>query len=243
MGVQPLAIRRHHRPPPPSVSRSALTRAGAKGGLRRHPHLAVRQRARDRPDRDGVLDPPREAGCERVGREEWRDEEDCEGWQGAPEDRHARWGPYVRSLSLNWVGEWVEEADWEPGRIVLPILRSLKKVYGPISVIVRSLRPPSLPSLTPPILQHFDAHIDTWNGDTYVGAWTDQSKIVRSRRSPLPSADPSWPLPDAWVLLLESSPRRPALQHVLHPRRHPHPSLCTSPLPPLPTQTHSVLNE
>ncbi|KAM0751806.1 Arginase/deacetylase [Meredithblackwellia eburnea MCA 4105] len=44
--------------------------------------------------------------------------------------------------------------------IVLPILKSLKKIYGPISVI------------------HFDAHIDTWNGDTYVGALTEQSKIT-----------------------------------------------------------------
>ncbi|KAI5474247.1 agmatinase [Pseudohyphozyma bogoriensis] len=44
--------------------------------------------------------------------------------------------------------------------ILLPILRALKDVYGPISVI------------------HFDAHIDTWNGDTYAGAFSDQSKIT-----------------------------------------------------------------
>lgn len=25
---------------------------------------------------------------------------------------------------------------------------------------------------------HFDAHIDSWNGNTYVGASTDQSKIT-----------------------------------------------------------------
>ena len=42
--------------------------------------------------------------------------------------------------------------------IVLPILRALNKVYGPISVI------------------HFDAHLDTWNG--YPGAVTDQSLIT-----------------------------------------------------------------
>jgi len=42
--------------------------------------------------------------------------------------------------------------------IVLPILRALNKVYGPISVI------------------HFDAHLDTWGG--YLGAVTDQSLIT-----------------------------------------------------------------
>lgn len=38
--------------------------------------------------------------------------------------------------------------------IVLPILRSLYKVYGPISVI------------------HFDAHLDTW------GRWSTQERIT-----------------------------------------------------------------
>ncbi|KAJ7455932.1 Arginase/deacetylase [Mycena galericulata] len=42
--------------------------------------------------------------------------------------------------------------------IVLPILRSLYKKYGPISVI------------------HFDAHLDTWPG--YAGDITDQSKVT-----------------------------------------------------------------
>ncbi|KAG8219622.1 arginase deacetylase [Butyriboletus roseoflavus] len=42
--------------------------------------------------------------------------------------------------------------------IVLPILRALNKVYGPVSVI------------------HFDAHLDTWHG--YPGAVTDQSRIT-----------------------------------------------------------------
>ncbi|KAF8204004.1 Arginase/deacetylase [Pholiota molesta] len=42
--------------------------------------------------------------------------------------------------------------------IVLPILRSLNKVYGPISVI------------------HFDAHLDTW--PAYPGQTTDQSRIT-----------------------------------------------------------------
>jgi len=42
--------------------------------------------------------------------------------------------------------------------IVLPILRSLHKVYGPISVI------------------HFDAHLDTWAG--YPGTVTEQSRIT-----------------------------------------------------------------
>ncbi|GAA5938719.1 agmatinase [Sporobolomyces koalae] len=44
--------------------------------------------------------------------------------------------------------------------IVLPILRSLKKVYGPISVI------------------HFDAHLDTWIGTGYNGATSPQSQIT-----------------------------------------------------------------
>ncbi|GAA5957235.1 hypothetical protein JCM21900_001201 [Sporobolomyces salmonicolor] len=44
--------------------------------------------------------------------------------------------------------------------IVLPILRSLNKVYGPISVI------------------HFDAHLDTWQGSAYNGAWTEQSQVT-----------------------------------------------------------------
>jgi agmatinase len=42
--------------------------------------------------------------------------------------------------------------------IVLPILRALNKVYGPVSVI------------------HFDAHLDTWNG--YPGTVTEQSRIT-----------------------------------------------------------------
>lgn len=42
--------------------------------------------------------------------------------------------------------------------IVLPILRALYKVYGPLSVI------------------HFDAHLDTWR--TYPGAVTEQSRIT-----------------------------------------------------------------
>ncbi|KAJ7157163.1 arginase deacetylase [Mycena filopes] len=42
--------------------------------------------------------------------------------------------------------------------IVLPILRSLHKIYGPISVI------------------HFDAHLDTWPG--YAGGITEQSKVT-----------------------------------------------------------------
>lgn len=44
--------------------------------------------------------------------------------------------------------------------IVLPILRALNKVYGPVSVI------------------HFDAHLDTWPGGAYPGAVTDQSRIT-----------------------------------------------------------------
>ncbi|KAJ8508774.1 hypothetical protein ONZ45_g8987 [Pleurotus djamor] len=42
--------------------------------------------------------------------------------------------------------------------IVLPILRSLHKIYGPISVI------------------HFDAHLDTWAG--YPGQFTEQSRVT-----------------------------------------------------------------
>ncbi|KAF9245904.1 arginase family-domain-containing protein [Melanogaster broomeanus] len=42
--------------------------------------------------------------------------------------------------------------------IVLPILRALNKVYGPVSVI------------------HFDAHLDTWGN--YPGAVTEQSRIT-----------------------------------------------------------------
>ncbi|KAJ7045043.1 Arginase/deacetylase [Mycena alexandri] len=42
--------------------------------------------------------------------------------------------------------------------IVLPILRALHKIYGPISVI------------------HFDAHLDTWPG--YAGGITEQSKVT-----------------------------------------------------------------
>ncbi|KAF8846159.1 arginase deacetylase [Paxillus ammoniavirescens] len=42
--------------------------------------------------------------------------------------------------------------------IVLPILRALNKVYGPVSVI------------------HFDAHLDTWGG--YPGTVTEQSRVT-----------------------------------------------------------------
>ncbi|KAI0756872.1 Arginase/deacetylase [Daedaleopsis nitida] len=42
--------------------------------------------------------------------------------------------------------------------IVLPILRALNKVYGPVSVI------------------HFDAHLDTWQG--YPGSVTEQSTVT-----------------------------------------------------------------
>ncbi|GAA5944685.1 hypothetical protein JCM10213_009185 [Rhodosporidiobolus nylandii] len=44
--------------------------------------------------------------------------------------------------------------------IVLPILRSLKQIYGPVTVI------------------HFDAHLDSWNGALYRGALTPQSQIT-----------------------------------------------------------------
>ncbi|ETW86728.1 hypothetical protein HETIRDRAFT_307854 [Heterobasidion irregulare TC 32-1] len=44
--------------------------------------------------------------------------------------------------------------------IVLPILRSLNKVYGPVSVI------------------HFDAHLDTWGYLPIPGSSTDQSRIT-----------------------------------------------------------------
>jgi agmatinase len=43
--------------------------------------------------------------------------------------------------------------------IVLPILDAVSEVYGPVSVI------------------HFDAHIDTWNPNRYVGTVSAQSKI------------------------------------------------------------------
>ena len=42
--------------------------------------------------------------------------------------------------------------------IVLPILRSLNKVYGPVSVI------------------HFDAHLDTW--PAYPGPGSQQSRVT-----------------------------------------------------------------
>ncbi len=42
--------------------------------------------------------------------------------------------------------------------IVLPILRSLNKVYGPVSVI------------------HFDAHLDTW--PAYAGSISEQSRVT-----------------------------------------------------------------
>ncbi|KAG6830887.1 hypothetical protein H0H92_014038 [Tricholoma furcatifolium] len=45
--------------------------------------------------------------------------------------------------------------------IVLPILRSLHKVYGPVSVI------------------HFDAHLDTWKpGERYPDQTTEQSRVT-----------------------------------------------------------------
>lgn len=44
--------------------------------------------------------------------------------------------------------------------IVLPILRSLHKVYGEIAVL------------------HFDAHLDTWNGLHHVGSYSDTSQIT-----------------------------------------------------------------
>ena len=43
--------------------------------------------------------------------------------------------------------------------IVLPILDAVHEVYGPVSVI------------------HFDAHIDTWNPNRYVGSVSAQSDI------------------------------------------------------------------
>lgn len=42
--------------------------------------------------------------------------------------------------------------------IVLPILRALNKVYGPVSVI------------------HFDAHLDTW--PAYPGQASEQSRVT-----------------------------------------------------------------
>jgi agmatinase len=42
---------------------------------------------------------------------------------------------------------------------VLPILQAVHEVYGPVSVI------------------HFDAHLDTWNPDTYKNYVSESSKI------------------------------------------------------------------
>lgn len=58
---------------------------------------------------------------------------------------------------------------------VLPILRSLHKVYGPISVIhfvssVARLIPTCL------LILHKDAHIDTW--PDYEGVITEQSRVT-----------------------------------------------------------------
>lgn len=97
-----------------------------------------------------------------MGRREGRNEKNCVGWKGASQDCYARWGSYV---SLSLVRTSPATVARYRGltrcrRIVLPILRSLSKVYGPVSVI------------------HFDAHIDTWNGDTYAGAVSEQSKIT-----------------------------------------------------------------
>ncbi|KZT36953.1 Arginase/deacetylase, partial [Sistotremastrum suecicum HHB10207 ss-3] len=44
--------------------------------------------------------------------------------------------------------------------IVLPILRSLNKVYGPVSVI------------------HYDAHLDTWNALGYPGSESTQAQVT-----------------------------------------------------------------
>lgn len=44
--------------------------------------------------------------------------------------------------------------------IVLPILRSIGKVYGPVSVI------------------HFDSHLDTWRPDTYTNVEEDEAGTI-----------------------------------------------------------------
>lgn len=57
--------------------------------------------------------------------------------------------------------------------IVLPILGALHSVYGPISVL------------------HFDAHLDTWNGNELGGAHTEQHKVVSLDRSSVEGRFPS----------------------------------------------------
>lgn len=64
-------------------------------------------------------------------------------------------------LPISNIYKQVPDVIWSLGgdhTIVLPILRSLNKVYGPVSVI------------------HFDAHLDTWDG--YPGTVSEQSRIT-----------------------------------------------------------------
>jgi agmatinase len=44
--------------------------------------------------------------------------------------------------------------------IVLPILRSINSVYGPVSVI------------------HFDSHLDTWKPSVFGGSPSSHSRLV-----------------------------------------------------------------
>lgn len=60
--------------------------------------------------------------------------------------------------------------------IVLPILGALKDVYGELYDYGQGSRNTDLQG--PISVIHFDAHLDTWNGNFYVGASTEQSKIV-----------------------------------------------------------------
>lgn len=61
-------------------------------------------------------------------------------------------------MVFHWLTVFLTHSLGGDHTIVLPILRSLHAVYGPISVI------------------HFDAHLDTWA--IYPGTSTEQSRVT-----------------------------------------------------------------
>jgi hypothetical protein len=71
------------------------------------------------------------------------------------------------------------------------------------------------------IEQHFDAHLDTWDGSEYPGAVTASSEVVSGFVSPGPIVESALTImmvKDPWVFLLESERRGPDIENVIDPR-------------------------
>ena len=89
--------------------------------------------------------------------------------------------------------------------IVLPILRSVKAAYGPVTVI------------------HFDSHLDSWKPEVFGGAPSETAAV--NHGTYFVSSTSAIRLPWLTEKIVACIARRAPQKRHLHPRRHPHHSL------------------